>query len=100
MFGGDVIVGAILGGALVLLALFSLYLSGAAVTARKQVKELSVQNHQLAQAGKQMSEELAKRQPFMLTDDQLIKFAHMINNVRDQMSDDAPPGVPGKRLVH
>lgn len=76
----------VVGGLFMLLAFVCLFLTGAAKQAHKQLVEAQNDRLQLAEMNKNLAAELQRRQPLIITDEQVIKLAHMVNNVREQLS--------------
>lgn len=89
-------VGAIFGALLVLEFFFILFLGGATINARQGLKDLQERNLRLAQAAAKLSEELAiKQQPVAITDEQLVRLAAGINNIRDHLAITNSSKTPG-----
>lgn len=78
--------GVAFGALLLILTLLTVFFAGAAKQAHKQLVEAQNDRLHLAELNKQLATELQRRQPLIITDEQVIKLAHTINNVREQLS--------------
>lgn len=75
----------IFGGLFVLLSFVCLFLLGAAKQAHRQMKEAQDDRLKLAELNKQLAAELARKQPLIITDEQVFKLAAMVNNMRTEI---------------
>jgi hypothetical protein len=81
-----VIAGAILGALIVILLFVCMFLTGAAKEAHRTMVDAQSDSIKLAEKCKQMSEELARKPPLMISDETAIKLATMINNIREKIT--------------